>query len=90
MIPFENTTWDCSFAEWIVPFPDRSVGLATNLKMTIPGDNPYKTALWNGDCSPGQLTEIGGEQHYELGKALAETYGDFLKGRMKVRTTNKW
>ena len=41
-----------------------------------PTSNTYDPYFSNSDL--GQLTPIGMRQHYVLGKAIRETYGDFL------------
>ncbi|KAI9005267.1 histidine phosphatase superfamily [Gaertneriomyces semiglobifer] len=93
VLSFENVTWQCHVPTLTFPFPDFSVApqhqIFTDVRLRISEDNPFKTAMWAGSCSPGQLTGRGAIQHVKLGNHLGKIYEDLLYKGLYVRSTNK-
>ncbi|KZS89478.1 phosphoglycerate mutase-like protein [Sistotremastrum niveocremeum HHB9708] len=88
--------WDCSsFIQENHGNPSSSARVYHDA--FIPSWHPFRSRLWNGSCSAGQLTKEGLDDAVQHGKDLISVYHDFLAGEgsgvtpenIHIRTSNE-
>ncbi|KAJ3087891.1 Acid phosphatase-like protein 2 [Quaeritorhiza haematococci] len=88
VLPFENTTWECStvLAEKTTfngSPPTSKIPLnPTEKDGAYPwqyGNNPFADRIWEGSCLAGQLTPKGSKQLKSLGRYLRDIYVNQLR-----------
>eukprot|EP01133_Synstelium_polycarpum_P003485 gene3485-3980_t len=68
-----NDTWNCSLSYYMLPSLQDTEVMDTPSRMFRKTYLPNRN-YWPGNCSDGQLTQLGFEQHLQVGSVFRELY----------------
>eukprot|EP01098_Paradermamoeba_levis_P009343 TRINITY_DN3888_c0_g1_i1.p1 TRINITY_DN3888_c0_g1~~TRINITY_DN3888_c0_g1_i1.p1 ORF type:complete len:467 (-),score=108.90 TRINITY_DN3888_c0_g1_i1:127-1473(-) len=98
VLPDEGVTWTCGSTDINSLSSDYAPSGNQYRRKIYISNNQFSQSIWKGNCVPGQLTDLGVQQHVQMGKQLRQIYGtqfEFISpyynvSEVYVRSSDVW